>query len=496
MSAATLRQRPSAKAGEANGGAAAGATRAEAAGPRTVTIDTKSGHMGVTLSNSELSSGVRVDACHPDDLVSKAGIRQGDVLVRLNGKPVDTHVQALAVFEAAANADGALLVEYVAEADAQAAAAPADKRAWVAYALWLGGGALGLHHVYLGRDTHALLHVLSFNGVLGLGWLRDLTRIGAYVQAANGDLGCARQLKADQIASPSPSIGLARYAGMLALGNWFGYLAGCLLPPPYLLQIPTELAVLVAFVLHCAGAALGVHAVGTLTPHTGAFKRTTVGAMVAFVLFIVLGGGVSITVVTLGAIAGFRSSVGWARPTVQRRLRVRPARRVALLLLGTTLGCGTAAVGIFNHGAVAVNTPDGVRAIRISEAVGHFVRSPFFAHMPSVLWRLGRDVPQRGWQHAWAGVIEALDLEGEGHACEALGLAKGASMAEIKRAHRALALELHPDKHADKGEAEQEGFAAKFRNVQEAYETLNTMHSQRKAAAREAGADDEMYSDV
>jgi len=59
----------------------------------------------------------------------------------------------------------------------------------VAYTLWAlplllpPAGLLGLHHLYLGRDVHAALYMLSFGG-LGLGWLRDGVRLGAYLRQA------------------------------------------------------------------------------------------------------------------------------------------------------------------------------------------------------------------------------------------------------------------------------------------------------------------------
>ena len=59
----------------------------------------------------------------------------------------------------------------------------------VAYTLWAlplllpPAGLLGLHHLYLGRDVHAALYMLSLGG-LGLGWLRDGVRLGAYLRQA------------------------------------------------------------------------------------------------------------------------------------------------------------------------------------------------------------------------------------------------------------------------------------------------------------------------
>jgi len=56
-----------------------------------------------------------------------------------------------------------------------------------AYLLWLFGGLFGAHHVYLGRDDQAFVYISTFGGYMGLGWLRDVYRIPAYVADANDD---------------------------------------------------------------------------------------------------------------------------------------------------------------------------------------------------------------------------------------------------------------------------------------------------------------------
>ena len=56
----------------------------------------------------------------------------------------------------------------------------------------------------------------------------------------------------------------------------------------------------------------------------------------------------------------------------------------------------------------------------------------------------------------------------------------------MKRAHRALVLEYHPDKHGGASPEELERINAKFRSIQEAYEHLSKLHSSRKKARPDA----------
>lgn len=93
------------------------------------------------------------------------------------------------------------------------------KRLITTYALWAMGGPLGLHHLYLRRDSHALLWMLTLGG-FGFGWLREFFRIPAYVSEANKE--------AERVRRPSntpPPIGLVRFAGQICVGIYFGSIA-------------------------------------------------------------------------------------------------------------------------------------------------------------------------------------------------------------------------------------------------------------------------------
>jgi molecular chaperone DnaJ len=58
---------------------------------------------------------------------------------------------------------------------------------------------------------------------------------------------------------------------------------------------------------------------------------------------------------------------------------------------------------------------------------------------------------------------------------EVLGIAKGATAAEIKKAYRKLAIQFHPDKNPDNAEAEQ-----KFKEAAEAYEVLSNQEKRQR----------------
>ncbi|KAK2897647.1 hypothetical protein Q8A73_014027 [Channa argus] len=81
----------------------------------------------------------------------------------------------------------------------------------VAYALWAVGGPLGLHHLYLGRDNHALLWMLTLGG-FGFGWFREVIRIPAYVSEANQN---AEKPRKRFRAMVPPAISPVRFAGQV-----------------------------------------------------------------------------------------------------------------------------------------------------------------------------------------------------------------------------------------------------------------------------------------
>lgn len=58
-----------------------------------VKINPASGHLGVTLSTH--AGSVRVQHCHPADLIAKAGLSAGDIVNSINGSAISDHAEAL-----------------------------------------------------------------------------------------------------------------------------------------------------------------------------------------------------------------------------------------------------------------------------------------------------------------------------------------------------------------------------------------------------------------
>lgn len=144
------------------------------------------------------------------------------------------------------------------------------KSVMVAYALWAVGGPLGLHHLYLGRDSHALLWMLTLGG-FGFGWVREVIRIPAYVSEANQD--AVKERKRPPMVPPS--IGPVRFAGQVCVGIYFGTVALIGLSSLdyfYLIVLPL-----------CVGT--GVHLVSSAGQQTSDLQKTLTTCLITSPIF-------------------------------------------------------------------------------------------------------------------------------------------------------------------------------------------------------------------
>ena len=144
----------------------------------------------------------------------------------------------------------------------------------VTYFLWLVGGWFGLHHFYLKRDKHAFVWWCLPGGYFGLGWVRDLWRIPEYVREANHESAWRLQQEEKQRQSELPPWKMARWMGMLVVGNMFGMLPAMAIPNKDDLGLDLTL---VGTLLTPLGCALGVWLVGNIGRWRGSMVRPLIG---------------------------------------------------------------------------------------------------------------------------------------------------------------------------------------------------------------------------
>ena len=98
----------------------------------------------------------------------------------------------------------------------------------IAYIFWALGGLFGLHHIYLGRVTHAIFFNMTF-AFCGLGWIYDFFHIPQYVKQANSDpiyLGLLRKKIKER-----PPASVPRALSLYAAAYFFSHLSLAVLGP-------------------------------------------------------------------------------------------------------------------------------------------------------------------------------------------------------------------------------------------------------------------------
>ncbi|XP_047428819.1 dnaJ homolog subfamily C member 22 [Mugil cephalus] len=329
----------------------------------------------------------------------------------------------------------------------------------VAYALWAAGGPLGLHHLYLGRDSHALLWMLTLGG-FGFGWAREVIRIPAYVSEANQDQHSEKERRKRSTPIP-PSVSPVRFAGQVCVGIYFGTMALIGLNTLsffYLLVLPL-----------CVGA--GVHLVSTIGQQTSDLQKTLTACLITSPIF--YGSTLSPLPISLAA------SI-----TAAQNRRFKPPRDP-----GSTQKLGPR---LYKLGLawLAFSAPLGYCVFHNTTATLYYI-SDTIAALLDIFWFLPwlRSVleylllmPYRilcaltgggYYEDAWRKMLEILlreYTEKEKEALHVLSLNAEASVEEITRSYRELAKTWHPDHNPTK-DAE-----AMFMKIHDAYEILLRRH--------------------
>lgn len=164
------------------------------------------------------------------------------------------------------------------------------KSVMMAYVLWAAGGPLGLHHIYLERDSHALLWMLTLGG-FGFGWVREFVRIPSYVAEANQ---AAEGVKRKPPSMALPPLGPIRFAGQVCVGIYFGTVALVGLNSLsffYLIVLPL-----------CVG--IGVHLVSTVGQQTSDLQKTLTTSLITSPIFY----GSTLSLVPISVAASFTAT--------------------------------------------------------------------------------------------------------------------------------------------------------------------------------------------
>jgi len=337
----------------------------------------------------------------------------------------------------------------------------------VAYFLWLVGGWFGLHHVYLGRDKQAFVWWCLPGGYFGLGWIRDIWRIPEYVREANAEKGWVSLQEEKMRQDEVPPWKMARWGGMLVVGNMFGMLPAMAVPNKE--DVGVDLS-LIGTLLTPFGCALGIWVVGNIGRWEGSLKRPLIGCYLTLPAYLYGMNVVSWTTI-LGAYC-FRRQ--WRRPA--KSSKAWYTRLFILFLCGSLYISMWSSYLYFN--AEVVHNGD---KIKLRDAVGNFIKSPAVQEFWRNLQGLWQHMLHHGFWSTWSQLVESLDPFGEKNALKVLGLQQGASQEEIRSKYRELTKIHHPDKIQGTQE-EKDSAQEKFVQIQQAYEKLSDLKRSRAKA--------------
>ncbi|KAJ8017039.1 hypothetical protein DPEC_G00013620 [Dallia pectoralis] len=333
------------------------------------------------------------------------------------------------------------------------------KKVTVAYALWALGGLLGLHHLYLGRDNHALLWMLTFGG-FGLGWAREFLRIPAYVLEANQVIaGERRDRTTHQMARPPP-VSAARFAGQISVGIYFGTVALIGLNSLsffYLIVLPLSVGA-------------GVHLVSSVGDQTTDLHKTLLACVITSPIF--YGSTISPLPISIAAsvtAAQHRRFKTNPRSGSQKKLGPRVFRLTLAWLAFSAPLCYCV---FHNTTATLYYLSDCVAALLdmfwffpwLRSVMEYFLLLPYRILCAFTGWGPSED--------SWRKMLEILLTERSQREKEAravLSVPEEASGEDIAQSYRELVKVWHPDHNLG---SKMEESQKMFIQIQEAYETL------------------------
>ncbi|XP_053907364.1 dnaJ homolog subfamily C member 22 [Cuculus canorus] len=306
------------------------------------------------------------------------------------------------------------------------------KRLLVAYGLWALGGPLGLHHLYLGRDSHALLWLLTLGG-FGGGWLWDAWHLPRWVADANGASG--------ERGGTAPALSAVRAAGQVAVGMYFGLMAALALP-----WVP-------ALVAQPLAVGLGVLLVSSVGDQTAEAPSVLAAAFLTSAIF----QGRVLAVLP----ASVAASIAAQRHRRYKRRRT-PQPRLAARLYHLGLACLAFGAPLVYRGLSGAAGVLGA-LLAVSRAATELLFLPFGTIRLLAEFLGVTAAPESGTGFKASGWSER-----QRWAYEVLGIPAGSSAEDVHRSYRELVKVWHPDHNRQRAEEAEK----RFIELQEAYAEL------------------------
>jgi len=338
--------------------------------------------------------------------------------------------------------------------------------------LWLVGGWCGLHHFYLGRDNHGLLTIciapmwLLTSPIWFVSWVRDLFCISTYVAACNLDPEYVQPKKKALKDQAAPLFSMSRVIGQGFFGAYFSLVASNIKLQSWF-GYENELIDVALGVIGCT---IGVSMVACCGDQQTDTLKIFAGAVIGAVSQRYEGPVSGVFCAMLAAQYFRQYSPDFASAVHSGAFGNKNKGFFKSLTSNgfmASLMIGIIAFAAITSITVEVNGED----VSLREVIKNAMRSEGFKDFMTMVNTFFENWQKKGFEEAANDFAndfkERFDIDGEDHSYKVLGLKPGATLSEIKKAHRTLARETHPDKG---------GTDEKFREVQDAYETLKKIH--------------------
>ncbi|XP_043790952.1 dnaJ homolog subfamily C member 22 [Apis laboriosa] len=352
-----------------------------------------------------------------------------------------------------------------------------QKSTFWAYVLWLIGGLVGAHHIYLERDAQAFVYFSTFGGYFGIGWLRDIYRIPSYVRDVNEDPSFINDFKQKVRNNRKPPFSTVRFVTENAVAYLWAEIFRNAIPGDEIYGINfRHLLILTPLVV-----ALGVWTIGNIGREQGSIWIALCSAYLLYPTLTYIGDdNMWVFLMVVAASLSF--------DTFSKQWRLKPRKRKNIIqrifYLGLAAALYTFLLGSYLYFNAVVTDSEG-EEIKLSEAIQHFLTSPIWLDLKASLEATWNQAKHQGFWATWAQLIDLTDPRGEINAYKILGLSQTATQAEVTSRWRALSRDNHPDKI--KGtEEERRQAQEKFMEIQQAYEILSKAKNRRQRRNRKS----------